>query len=183
MDRYWVSSFNEQTITTKHNKYRIKVWMSKKMPVLSVERNEKKETERQFLVCMNFKTAETLDSFRSADSLLLVDISWLYFRLTSADFTSGWHQGTLCIRLVSADSLLPVDIIKWKLILKGLKNWTKTCPRKKNPVFYQLTSTKNFSSIWIWSLADTKTETRACRTIVCELKRRKKNLKSSIDLS
>lgn len=50
--------------------------MSKKMPVLSVERNEKKETERQFLVCMNFKTAETLDSFRSADSLLiLVDIS------------------------------------------------------------------------------------------------------------
>lgn len=135
MDRYWVSSFNEQTITTKHNKYRIKVWMSKKMPVLSVERNEKKETERQFLVCMNFKTAETLDSFRSADSLLiLVDISWLYFRLTSADFTFGWYQGTLCVRLVSADSILPVDIIKWKLILKGLKNWTKTCPRKKSGV-------------------------------------------------
>ena len=82
MDRYWVSSFNEQTITTKHNKYRIKVWMSKKC-LCWVFENEKKETERQFLVCMNFKTAETLDSFRSADSLLSADISWLHFLLTS----------------------------------------------------------------------------------------------------
>ena len=123
------------------------------MPVLSVERNEKKETERQFLVCMNFKTAETLDSFQSADSLLLVDISWLYFRLTSADFTSGWHQGTLCVQLVSADSLLPVDIIKWKLILKGLKNWTKTCPRKKIRCFIRWqvlkTSAPYESDLWL----------------------------------
>ena len=99
MDRYWVSSFNEQTITTKHNKYRIKVWMSKKC-LCWVFENEKKETERRFLVCMNFKTAETLDSFRSADSLLPVDISWLHFRLISADFTFGWHQLTLYFRWI-----------------------------------------------------------------------------------